>query len=143
LPLWLQTKIPKRITLSNTTFQSYPLDVPNMLHLYIITFLTHPKAFPIDVWIQCCPQKLLKDGHKWKFVPINDAQFSITFTSSFWRFHKVLSIMPLFIWSWVLATNVWNIICSGVLPSSLYLLPKSALPNYEVHVSISPFGNFA
>lgn len=111
--------------------------------IYIIPFSIHPNAFPIDVWIQCCPQKLLKDGHnKRQFVPINDAQFSITFTSSFWRVHKVLSIMPLFIWSWVLTTNVWNTICLGVLPSSLYQLPKSTLPNCEVHVSISPFGNF-
>jgi hypothetical protein len=40
-----------------------PLMFPTF-SIYIITFSTHPKAFPIDVWIQCCPQKLLKDGHK-------------------------------------------------------------------------------
>jgi hypothetical protein len=40
-----------------------PLMVPTF-STYIITFSTHPKAFPIDVWIQCCPQKLLKGGNK-------------------------------------------------------------------------------
>jgi hypothetical protein len=32
--------------------------------IYIITFSPHPKASPIDVGIQCCPQELLKVGHK-------------------------------------------------------------------------------